>query len=110
MFGFAIVSMFVNRNPIDGFANLIWSIGIAFMMLHVNAFLENLVKPDRDRFHDAKKTIEQRRTEVRVMNEIVRYAVDIPGNAHRIDETKDEHHPKRDARKKIEHAEEVSAM
>ena len=44
------------------------------------------------------------------MNEIVGNAVDVPGNADRVDQTEDEHHPKRDAWKKAEHAEEVSAM
>ena len=44
------------------------------------------------------------------MNEVVGYAVDIPGNAYRIHKAKDEHHPKRHARKKIKHAEEVDAV
>ena len=44
------------------------------------------------------------------MNEIVGNAVDVPRNTHRIDKTESEHHPKRDARKKIEHAEEVGAV
>ena len=44
------------------------------------------------------------------MNEIVRDAVDVPGNADRIDKTENEHGPKREAWKKKEHAEEVSAV
>ncbi len=44
------------------------------------------------------------------MNEIVRDAVDVPGNADRVDKTENEHDPKGDARKKIEHAEEVGAV
>jgi hypothetical protein len=44
------------------------------------------------------------------VNEIVRYAVDVPGNADRIDEAKDQHDPKRETREKVEHAEEVNAM
>ena len=44
------------------------------------------------------------------MNEIVRDAVDVPGNADRVDETENEHDPKRNARKKIKHAEEVGAV
>src|SRR6267378_7678293 len=79
-------------------------------MLHVNAFVEDLAETDCDRFHDTEQTIEQRRTEVRVVNKVVGYPVDVPGNAYRIDESKDEHHPKRYTRKKIKHAEEVSAV
>ena len=44
------------------------------------------------------------------MNEIVGNTVDVPGNADRIDQTENEHDPKRDARKQVKHAEEVSAV
>ena len=44
------------------------------------------------------------------MNEIVRNAVDVPGNAYRIDEAQNEHDPERDARKKIKHPQEVSGV
>ncbi len=44
------------------------------------------------------------------MNKVVRYAVDVPRNADRVDETENEHHPKGDTGKKIEHAEEISAV
>ena len=79
-------------------------------MLHVNAFVEDLAETGCDRFHDTEQTIEQWRTEVRVVNEIVRHPVDVPGNAYRIDETENDHGPKRHARKKIKHPEEVGAV
>lgn len=107
MFGFTVVAMLIDRNPIDSFTGLIRPIGIPLVMLHVNAFVENLAEPDRDRFHDAKETIEQQRPKVRIVNEIVRYAVDVPGNAHRIDKAKNEHDPERNTWKKIKHPEEV---
>ena len=44
------------------------------------------------------------------MNEVMRDAVDVPGNADGIDKTENEHDPERHARKKIEHAEEVRAV
>ena len=44
------------------------------------------------------------------MNEVVGYAVDVPGNANGINKSKDEHHPKRYAREKIKHAEEIGAV
>ena len=44
------------------------------------------------------------------MNEIVGDAVDVPRNADRIDKTQNQHDPERNARKKIEHAEEVRAV
>jgi len=110
MLGFALVTVFVNRNPIDGLTVLVRPVGVSLVVLHVNAFVEDLAKADRDRFQDAEQTIEQRRMEIRIVNEIVRDAVDVPGNADRIDETENEHHPKRHPRKKIKQAEEVSAV
>lgn len=44
------------------------------------------------------------------MNEVVRDPIDIPRNADRVDEAKDEHDPQRDAGEKIEHAEEIGAV
>ena len=48
--------------------------------------------------------------EIGVVNEIVRDAVDIPGNAYRIDESQNHHDPKRNTREKIKHPEEVNAV
>ena len=79
-------------------------------MLHVNAFVKNLTEPNCDRFDDAEQTIQQWRTEVRVVNKIVRYAIDVPGNADRVNEAEDEHPPERYTREKIEHAEEIGAV
>ncbi len=110
MLGFTFMTVFVNRNPIDGFAVLTGAVCVSLMMLHVNAFVEDLAKADCHRFQDAEKTIEQRRTEIRIVNEIVGNAVDVPGDADGIDKTQNEHHPKRHARKKIKHPEEVNAM
>src|SRR5262249_21693653 len=84
---FAVVTVFVNGDPIDGLTVLVGTVSISFVMLHVNAFVENLTEADRDRLQDAKQTIDKRRTEIRIVNEIVGDTVDVPRNAHRIDET-----------------------
>ena len=44
------------------------------------------------------------------MNEVVRDAVDVPGNAHRVDEAKNEHDPEWNPREEIEHPEEIDAV
>ena len=54
MLGFAVMAVFVNRNPIDGVTVLVRPVGVSFVMLHVNAFVENLTKADCDRFQDAE--------------------------------------------------------
>src|SRR5437870_3422838 len=48
MLRFAVVTMFVDRNPIDSFTRFIWAVCVAFAMLHVNAFVEDLAKADCD--------------------------------------------------------------
>src|SRR5262249_4423942 len=108
--GLTVVSVFVDRDPIDGFAGLIWPIGIAFVVLHVDAVVKNLTEADRDRFQNAEQPVEQGKAKIRIVNEVVGDAVDVPGNAHRIDEAENEHDPKRRAREKIEHSVEIGAM
>src|SRR5213075_2002691 len=110
MFRLAIVTMFVNRDPIDGLAFLVRSVGVAFVVLHVDAVVENLTEPDADRFEDAEKPVQDRRPEIRVVNEVVRDAVDVPGNADRINEAEDQHYPERRVREEEEHSEKVSEM
>ncbi len=48
MLGFTFVTVFVNRNPIDGPTVLVGAVGVSLVMLHVNAFVEDLAKADRD--------------------------------------------------------------
>ena len=48
MLGFTFMTVFVNRNPIDGLTVLVGPVGVSLVMLHVNAFVEDLAKPDRD--------------------------------------------------------------
>src|SRR5437763_12526765 len=110
MLGFTFVTVLVNRDPIDRLTVIVRPVGVSLVMLHVNTFIEDLAKAHRDRLENAEQTVEQRRPEVRIVNEVVGNTVDVPGNADRIDKTENEHDPKRDARKKIKHAEEVSAV
>src|SRR5262249_59225926 len=45
---FALVTVFVNGNPIDGLPVLVGTVSVTFVMLHVNAFVENLAEADGD--------------------------------------------------------------
>ena len=56
-----------------------------------------------------KRRFSNGRTEIGIVNEVVRDAVDVPGNANRIDEPEDEHHPERRVREQKEHPKEVGA-
>ena len=48
MLGFTFITVLVNRNPIDGLTVLARPVRVSFVMLHVNAFVEDLAKADRD--------------------------------------------------------------
>src|SRR4051812_24716547 len=80
------------------------------MMLHMDAVVKDLAEPDADRFQDTEETVQGRGTEVRVMNEVVRDAVDVPGDADRVDKPEDQHDPERRVREKEEHPEEIGEM
>src|SRR5438046_3201472 len=80
------------------------------MMLHVNAFIKDLAETNGDRFQDAEPTVEQRRSKIAIVDEIVGDAVDVPRNAYRIDEPENEHAPERDTRKQVEHSEKIGAL
>jgi hypothetical protein len=110
MFRFTLMAVLVNRNPIDRVAMIVGPVGVSLVMLHVNAFVKNLPEANRDRFHDAEQAIQQRRTEIGIVNEVVGNAVDVPRNADRINKTENQHHPQRNARKKVKHAKEVNTV
>jgi len=48
MLRFTMLTVFVDRNPIDGFTVLVRPVGVSLVMLHVNAFVEDLAKADCD--------------------------------------------------------------
>src|SRR4029077_1037972 len=54
--------------------------------------------------------MQQRRTKIGIVNEVVRNAVDVPRNADRINKTENQHDPERHTREKVKHAEEVGAV
>src|SRR5207247_9728809 len=77
IFGFAVMAVLINRNPIDGLPVLIGPIGVAFVMLHVDGIVVGLRKTTRDRLHDSKKPIEERRPEEWIVDEVMSDAVDV---------------------------------
>ena len=81
MLGLAVVPVFVNRNPIDRLAVFVRSVGISLVMLHMDAFIENLTEADGDRFQNAEQAIKQRRTEIGIVNEVVGDAINVPRDA-----------------------------
>ena len=54
MLRFTVMTVLVNRNPIDRVTMIVRSIGVALVMLHVDALVKNLAEANRNRFHNAE--------------------------------------------------------
>ena len=70
--------MFVDRDPIDRLAILTRPVSVSLVVLHVNALVKNLAKSNSDGLKNAEQPVKQWRSEVRIVDEVVRNAVDIP--------------------------------
>jgi hypothetical protein len=102
--------VFVNRNPIHRFSAFIRQVSVAFVVLQVDSFINDLAEDERHRFQYAEQPIQDRRTEIAIVNEVVGDAIDVPRDADGVDQTKNDHDPERHARKEVEHHKEVEAM
>ena len=110
IFGFALVTVPINGDPVHRFALFVWPVGIAFVMLHVNAVIVSLGKTTGDRLANAKQAVQQGRAEKRVVNKIVADAIDIGVDHQRVDQPQNQHHPQRRAREKQEECEKIGEM
>ena len=54
MLRFTVMPVFVDRNPIDRVTMIVGSVGVALVMLHVNALVKDLTEANGNRFHDAE--------------------------------------------------------
>ena len=86
--------MLVNRNPIDGFAMLIGSIGVTLMMLHVHRIIVGLRKAAGDGFDHAKDAVHPVRPKERIMDEVVSDAIDIGVDHECVDEPHNQASPR----------------
>jgi hypothetical protein len=50
----SVVAVLVNRNPVHRLSIFVGQVGIALVMLHMDALVKNLTEADRDRLQDAK--------------------------------------------------------
>ena len=102
--------MFVNGDPVDGFAVVVGPIGVALMVLHVDGVVIGLREAAGDRLNDAKKAVQKLGTEKRIVNEVMSDAVDVGVDHESVNESQNEHDPKRSAREKEEESKEVGEM
>jgi len=85
--GFAIVPMAVNRQPINRVPFLIGLVTVPHVMSMMHVLIECLGEPERDRFQNGEHPIQRAPTEIRVVNEVVRDPVDVPGDADGVDDS-----------------------
>ena len=104
------MTVFVNGDPVDGFAVVVGPIGISLVMLHVNGVVIRLREAAGDRLNDAKKAIQKLGTEKRIVNEVMSDAVDVGIDHESVNESQNEHDPERRAREKEEESKEVGEM
>src|SRR5207247_9909436 len=83
---------------------------IDFVMLHVNCIVIRLSKATSDRLSDSKQSIKQLQAEEWVMNEVVPYAVDVCVDHQRVNESNNQHHPKRRIRKQQKQTYQIEEM
>ena len=102
--------VFVNGDPVDGFAVIVGPIGISLMVLHVNGVVIGLREAAGDRLNDAKKAIQKLGTEKRIVNEVMSDAVDVGIDRESVNESQNEHDPEGSAREKEEESKEVGEM
>jgi hypothetical protein len=76
----------------------------------MNVFVECLGESKRGRFHQAKHSIHRTPAEIRVVNEVVRDPVNVPGNTNRVDDSHAHQHPPRCYRKERKKRQNVSKM
>jgi len=104
------MTVFVNGDPVDGFAVIVGPIGISLMVLHVNGVVIGLREAAGDRLNDAKKAIQKLGTEKRIVNEVMSDAVDVGIDRESVNESQNEHDPEGSAREKEEESKEVGEM
>ncbi len=75
--GLVVVAVAVDGNPVGGLAVFVLLVAVALVVLHVDHVVVGLREAAGDGFDHAEKAVEQRRAEIRVMDEIVRDAVDV---------------------------------
>ena len=108
--GFAIVTTAIDRQPIDSLPFLVGSIAVPHMVPMMHVFVKRLGESKRHRFQQREHPIQWTPTEIRVVDEVVRDPVDVPGDANRVDESHANQHPPRSHRKERKQRQDISKM
>src|SRR5262249_6382097 len=110
IFGFAIMPVTINRQPINSITVFIPAIGVPLVMLHVHGVVHRLREAAGDGLCDSKNPIQRLGTEERVVNEVVPYPVDVGIDHQRVNEPQNQHHPHWRMRIKEKQSKEISQM
>src|ERR1700722_12705130 len=80
------------------------------MMPMMHILIECLGEPKGHRFQDGEYPIERAPAEIRVVYEVVRYTIDIPGNTNGVDDSHRNQDPPGSHRKHREHDQQVDKV
>ena len=105
-----IVAMAVNRQPIDRLSFFVWAVAVAHVMPMMDILVEGLRESKRHRFEHGEYSIQRTPTEIRVVDEVMRDPVDVPGDANRVDDSQARQYPPWRHRKEREQGQHESKM
>src|SRR5581483_12040416 len=81
-----------------------------FVMVLMDLLVEDLRKADRDRLHNTEDAIQRRALEIRIVQKVVRDAVDVPRNADRPHEAERNQRPPWQLREKKKQRDEIGEL
>jgi hypothetical protein len=95
VFRFVIMTMAIDRQPIDGVSMFVAPVAVSHVMAMMNVLVKSLGKAEAKRLYNPKNTIERSPREIGVVQEIMRDPIDIPGDAYRVDDPHADDYPPR---------------
>ena len=100
----------INGQPINGIAFFVPVIGISLVMLHVHGVVHRLRETAGNGLCDSKNAIQSLGAKERIVNEVVPHSVDVRIHHQRVNESENQHHPRRRMRIEEKQSNEVSQM
>lgn len=110
VFRFVVLAVPIDREPVDRRSVGSLTIAVAHVMARVELILKHLGESHGHRFQKAESEVQRTPAEIRIVDEIVRDAADVPVDRHRVNQTEQAQEPPRRRGKNVEEEAEIGAM
>src|SRR5205823_13241608 len=107
---FSPVTVTRNGHPINGIDFFVPVIGISLVMLNVHGVVQRLRETAGNGLCGSKNAIQSLGAKERIVNEVVPHSVDVRIHHQRVNESENQHHPRRRMRIEEKQSNEVSQM